>query len=206
MLVQHVDEELSKVSFCKLMPVESHRTCSNVIHCYDRHYLYTTPDECCSNWYPAHGRRCPMTEDDGVQEGYFWVVDEAYYPNFQGDGCAKGNDYPEWMQDPTQREAHIFKTAKDCCDLWFPAETTRCQNTIVKTNTGQQVGGPPDRNGGTWYPSLNGKYQCLDGDPPAWMKQDGYKDEYVFASHAECCKAHYCAHIQGEVQSGNSLQ
>ena len=63
------------------------------------------------------------------------------------------------------------------------------------------MGGPgaPNFNPGTWYPSLNGKYECIDGDPPGWMLAEGYKDEYVFDSHAECCKAHYCQNIRGEI-------
>lgn len=165
-----------------------------------KHYLYTTPDECCSMWYP-NTSDCPLKEDDGVQEGYFWIVDVAFYPNWKGDLCAHGNDYPEWMADPTQKENHIFKTAKECCELWFPSESANCQDKIVETNTGKQVGGPPNYNGGTWYPSMNGKYLCLDGTPPKWMNQDGYRDEYVFDSHAECCKAHYCEDIRGKVQS-----
>lgn len=165
-----------------------------------KHYLYTTPDECCSMWYP-NTSDCPLKEDDGVQEGYFWIVDVAFYPNWKGDLCAHGNDYPEWMADPTQKENHIFKTAKECCELWFSSESANCQDNIVETNTGKQVSGTPNYNGGTWYPSMNGKYLCLDGTPPKWMNQDGYRDEYVFDSHAECCKAHYCEDIRGKVQS-----
>jgi len=164
------------------------------------HYLYQTPEECCTTWYPAESN-CPLQEDDGVQVGYFWIVDEAFYPNWKGDGCAHGNDYPEWMADPTQRDTHIFETAQECCDLWFRSKSSQCQQTIVETSLGKQVGGPPNHNGGTWYPSLNGKYQCIDGTAPGWMQAQGYKDEYVFDSHAECCKAHYCQEIRGVVQS-----
>eukprot|EP00578_Thalassiosira_sp_NH16_P025614 CAMPEP_0181100192 /NCGR_PEP_ID=MMETSP1071-20121207/13063_1 /TAXON_ID=35127 /ORGANISM="Thalassiosira sp., Strain NH16" /LENGTH=780 /DNA_ID=CAMNT_0023182907 /DNA_START=66 /DNA_END=2405 /DNA_ORIENTATION=+ len=163
-----------------------------------KHYLYTTPDECCSKWYPNESN-CPLREDDGVQEGYFWVVDEAFYPNWKGNGCGHGNDYPEWMADVTQRDVHLFKTAEDCCKLWFPSKLTECVDNIVQSNMGEQVGGPANYNGGTWYPSMNGKYLCLDGNPPEWMNQEGYKDEYVFDSHAECCKAHYCEDIRGVV-------
>ena len=158
-----------------------------------KHYLYTTPEECCSTWYPKESA-CPLKEDDGVQEGYFWIVDHAFFPNWKGNWCASGNDYPEWMADPTQRDTHLFKTAKECCDLWFPSETAKCQNNIAVSSVG-------NNNPGTWYPSLNGKYQCLDGDPPEWMKMEGYKDEYIFDSHAECCKAHYCQDIRGVIHS-----
>lgn len=51
-----------------------------------KHYLYTTAGECCSTWYPSAGTSCPMAEDDGVQEGYFWLVEEAYFPNWKGNG------------------------------------------------------------------------------------------------------------------------
>ena len=167
-----------------------------------KHYLYNTPEECCSTWYPATAD-CPLPKDDGVQAGYFWIVDEAFFPNWKGDGCAKGNDYPEWMADPSQRDTHLFKTGKACCDLWFPSETTKCQQNIVITQNGHQIGGPaqPKFNGGTWYPSLNGKYVCIKGDPPSWMNGPGYAEEYVFDSHAECCKAHYCLDIRGVVNS-----
>ena len=141
-----------------------------------------------------------MLGDDGVQDGYFWIVDGAYFPNWKGDWCAQGNDYPEWMSDPTQRETHLFKTAKECCDLWFKEESETCQNNIAVSSSGNYVSGPPPF-GGTWYPSLNGKFECLDGNPPDWMKQEGYEAYYVFKSHAECCKAHFCQDIRGVVNS-----
>ncbi|KAL9179752.1 hypothetical protein ACHAXT_007722 [Thalassiosira profunda] len=169
-----------------------------------KHYLYTTPAECCSVWYPD-ATDCPMAEDDGVQEGKFWVMDTAFFPNWKGAGCGHGNDYPEWMADPTHATSHLFKSAADCCDFWFPAETTKCQNEIVESSFGVQTGGPANYNGGTWYPSLDGTYQCLDGDAPEWMMAEGYKEEYVFPSHAECCSAHYCDPIRGIVQAGWSL-
>ena len=118
-----------------------------------KHYLYTTPEECCDLWYPSE-LNCPMAEDDGVQEGYFWLVDEAFFPNWKGDGCGYGNDYPEWMADPTQAKAHLFQTAEECCDLWFPSHSAHCQNTIVYSSVGTQTGGPPNYNNGTWYPTL----------------------------------------------------
>jgi len=161
-----------------------------------KHYLYQTPEDCCTTWYP-YEQKCPLTEDDGVQEGYFWVVDEAFYPNWKGNGCSHGNDYPEWMADPTQRDTHLFKTAKECCDLWYHSNSALCQDNIVYTSFGKQVGGPANFNGGTWYPSLNGIRQCIDGTPPGWMLAEGYKDKYVFDSHAECCKAHTCEDIRG---------
>ena len=170
-----------------------------------KHYLYTTPEECCDLWYPGEFN-CPMAEDDGVQEGYFWLVDEAFFPNWKGDGCGYGNDYPEWMADPTQAKAHLFQTAEECCDLWFPSHSAHCQNTIVYSSVGTQTGGPPNYNNGTWYPTLTSPYECLDGTPPGWMVAEGYKPHYVFDSHAECCQAHYCSDIRGKVQSGNSLE
>ena len=156
-----------------------------------KHYLYATPEQCCEVWYPAAGSNCPMAEDDGVQEGHYWVVDEAFYPNFKGDGCSQGNSYPEWMSDPMNRETHLFQNGKDCCDTWFPDETAECQSKIVTVIDGKQIGGPDVT--GTWYPSLNGFFQCIDGTPPSWMTaSEGYSDAYVFDSHAECCKAHHC--------------
>jgi hypothetical protein len=113
---------------------------------------------------------------------------------------ALGNDYPEWMADPIQRVTHLFETAKGCCDLWFKDESVACQNYIAISSSGDHVGGPLTF-GGTWYPSLNGKYECLDGDPPAWMEQEGYEAYYIFDSHAGCCKAHYCQDIRGIVNS-----
>ena len=62
---------------------------------------------------------------------------------------------------------------------------------IVTVIDGKQIGGPDVT--GTWYPSLNGFFQCVDGTPPVWMTASvGYSDAYVFDSHAECCKAHWC--------------
>jgi hypothetical protein len=174
-------------------------TSINRMHLSPKNYLYTTPEDCCSTWYPSISD-CPMPGDDGVQDGYFWIVDGAYFPNWKGDWCAQGNDYPEWMSDPTQRETHLFKTAKECCDLWFKEESETCQNNIAVSSSGNYVSGPPPF-GGTWYPSLNGKFECLDGNPPDWMKQEGYEAYYVFKSHAECCKAHFCQDIRGVVNS-----
>lgn len=89
------------------------------------------------------------------------------------------------------RDTHLFKTGKECCDAWFPARTTECQAGIVTVIDGKQTNGPDVK--GTWYPSLNGHYECNDGTPPAWMTaNDGMKAAYVFDSHSECCKAHWC--------------
>jgi len=155
-----------------------------------KHYLYQTPEDCCTVWYPASSS-CPLPGNDGVQEGYYWIVEEAYYPNFKGDFCAKGNSYPEWMADPMNRDTHLFKTGKECCDTWFPNETSVCQNSVATVMDGKQISGPDVT--GTWYPSLNGLFECIDGTPPSWMTaSDGYSDAYVFDSHAECCKAHWC--------------
>ena len=56
-----------------------------------KHYLYTTPQECCTAWYPNE-QNCPMAEDDGVQQGFYWHVDEHFYPNWKGDNCAWGKN------------------------------------------------------------------------------------------------------------------
>jgi len=157
---------------------------------YPKHYLYTTPDQCCEEWYPNNGN-CPQVEDDGVQEGHYWVVDEAFYPNFKGDYCAQGNSYPEWMADPMNKDTHLFQTGRDCCVMWFPEMAAECESNIVTVIDGHQVGGPDVT--GTWYPSLNGHFVCIDGTPPSWMTASkGYEDAYVFDSHSECCKAHWC--------------
>ena len=37
------------------------------------HYLYTTPEECCSTWYPRESD-CPLAGDDGVQDGGKLIV------------------------------------------------------------------------------------------------------------------------------------
>ena len=148
------------------------------------HYIYTTAEECCHTWYPSN-ENCPLLDDDGEQDGFFWIVDGAFFPNWKGNWCAQGNDYPEWMSDPTQRDTHLFKTAKACCDLWFPHESLKCQANIATSN---KVLAPTL---GMWYPMLS-KHECVFGDPEEWMKQPGYGAYYIFDSHAECCKAHYC--------------
>ena len=155
-----------------------------------KHYLYRTPEDCCTQWYPAEAS-CPRAEDDGVQEGFYWQVDEAFYPNFKGDNCANGNSYPEWMAEAMNRDTHLFKTGKECCDAWFPARTIECQGGIVTVIDGKQTAGPDVS--GTWYPSLTAPFVCIDGTPPVWMTaSEGYKEAYVFDSHSECCKAHPC--------------
>ena len=98
--------------------------------------------------------------------------------------------------DPTQRDTHLFETAEDCCNLWFPSKSTECQDNIIEPGDEPSTD-PPS----TWYPSLNGQYLCSEGTPPTWMAAEGYKDEYVFDSHAECCKAHFCEDLRGVVQS-----
>ena len=165
-----------------------------------RHYLYTTPEDCCNQWYPALGSQCPSLEDDGVQEGHYWENDEAFYPNFNGDGCARGNSYPPWMTDPLERDTQLFRTGEECCDFWFTDTTLDCQANIVTVIDGRQVGGPDAT--GTWYPSLNGRFQCIDGTPPLWMtSSDGYMMAYVFDSQSECCKAHFCQQVRGDIFS-----
>ena len=163
------------------------------MHLSTKDYLFTTGDECCQRWYP-YNTDCVIPEDDGVQEGDFWISDAAYFPNWKGDWCAFGNDYPEWMADPTQVMTHLFTTAKACCDLWFQDKSAECQANLAVSSNGEHVSGPAPFNG-TWYPTLNGKFECVRGTAPAWMRQPGYTALYVFHSHAECCKAHYCQNI-----------
>lgn len=83
---------------------------------YPKHYLFQSAEECCAAWYPNESN-CPMAIDDGVQEGHFWITDFAYYPNWDGAGCAVGNSWPEWMDDPMNRDTHLFQTAKEVCYL-----------------------------------------------------------------------------------------
>ena len=157
---------------------------------YPKQYLYTSPQECCTEWYPG-ASNCPLPEDDGVQEGFYWIVDPVFYPNWKGDWCAYGDSFPEWMAAPEERDTHQFPSAQACCDAWFPDETTACQSNIVTVTGGQQTAGPD--TSGTWYPSLDARFICLEGTPPSWMTaSEGYEDAYVFDSHAECCKAHWC--------------
>ena len=85
---------------------------------------------------------------------------------------------------------HIEFDWRQCCDNWFPDETNECQINLITVVEGHQTSGP-DQDG-RWYPALNGEYKCLDGTPPSWMLQDGYRDAYIFRSKAACCKAHWC--------------
>lgn len=166
-----------------------------------KHYLFTSASECCSRWYPNR-HDCPLQEDDGVQAGPFWIVDGAFYPNWRGNWCAQGNDYPEWMSDPTQAATHLFRTADECCMTWFSSEFEACRNNIVRTSGGKQIGGPAGYNPGRWHPALDGgAHRCVDDPPPPeWMNQKGYKSEYVFDSHAECCQAFQCEDVRGKIQ------
>lgn len=160
-----------------------------------KHYLYTTPEGCCKEWYKK-GVECLAAEDDGVQEGFYWQVDTAYYPNFKGDYCATGNSYPEWMADPMNSDSHLFETARECCKHWFPPSprnpdsVTLCIDGVVTVMDGKQVGGP--NVVGTWYPSLDQSPHCINGAPPGWMAEMEKRDYYVFDSRSECCKAHGC--------------
>ena len=165
------------------------------MHLSTKDYLFTTSVECCQRWYP-YNVDCVIPEDDGVQEGEFYISDAAYYPNWKGNWCAFGNDYPEWMADPTQITTHLFTSAKACCDLWFKDQSEMCQANLVIPAAASAA---PFSE--TWYPTLNGKFECVMGTAPAWMRLDGFESWYVFYSHAECCKAHYCQDIRGVVWS-----
>mmetsp|Transcript_15776 Transcript_15776/g.32987 ORF Transcript_15776/g.32987 Transcript_15776/m.32987 type:complete len:657 (-) Transcript_15776:54-2024(-) len=155
---------------------------------YIKHYLYTTPEECCSMWYPS-SYNCPSTPDDGVQDGKYWIVDAAYYPNWKGNYCALGNTYPEWMADPMNRDWHLFDSAKDCCEKWFPHNPVECEINVAISYNGSDGSSSSKR----WYPTTY-PFKCLevDDNTPRWMQQEGYLQYYIFDSHAECCKAHYC--------------
>ena len=43
-----------------------------------------------------------------------------------------------------------------------------------------------------WYPSLDGTYRCLNGNPPEWMIQPGYQISYIFKSKRACCAVYWC--------------
>lgn len=159
---------------------------------YLQDYLYTTPDECCAKWYPGAGGNCPLGPDDGVQEGSYWQSDVAFYPNWKGEWCNVGNDYPEWMADPTNIESHLFDSALACCQIWYADKVFECETNVIATNNGNPTDG--EHESGEWYPTLAWPYDCVDdGEIPSYMLQLGYKQYYVFAGKAECCKAHYCS-------------
>ena len=89
------------------------------------------------------------------------------------------------------RDTHLFTTGKECCNIWFPRDTDEYQMKIATVIDGKQIVGFVAT--GIWYPSLNGRFECINQTPPSWMTaSEGYIDAYVFDSHAECCRAHWC--------------
>ena len=115
---------------------------------------------------------------------------DPFYPSFQGGFCVRGHTWPDWMGEPMHRETHLFETGEECCATWFPHDSSACRNNIVVMD-GTLIVDSDER--GTWHPSLNGRFECINGIPPAWMvATEGYSDAYVFDTHAECCKAHWC--------------
>lgn len=139
-----------------------------------KHYLFDTQDECCTRWYPNDG--------DCMKE-----ASQIYFPSWKDNGCTQGDGYPTWMSEPTLKQTHLFKTASECCDYWFPSESAACQ-----ANVGKQVGGDPNYKVVTWYPALNGTLECINDEPPSWMNQNGYKTKYLFESQAACCGVFHC--------------
>lgn len=153
---------------------------------YVQDHLYTTPDECCDSWYPGAGD-CPLGPDDGIQEGRYWQSDLYFYPSWKGNWCNVGNDYPEWMADPSNNDQHLFDSALSCCQAWFSNDILECEMNVIATPANELE---PEE----WYPTLVWPYECVsDGNVPSWMTMPGFKDYYVFESQAACCKAYYCA-------------
>ena len=138
-----------------------------------------------------------MEPDDGVQEGRYWQSDVKYYPNYKGNWCNVGNDYPEWMADPVHINTHLFDSATGCCSVWFSDEVAECEVNVIATNNGSPIGGgDDDEDPEKWYPTLVYPYICLnDGNIPDWMLQEGYEQYYVFKSKPACCKAFYCTNL-----------
>ncbi len=122
--------------------------------------------------------------------------------------------------DPMNRDWHLFDSAKACCEEWFPYNSVECEMNVVKSYNGVSQhhffksffyrrslliirnnifvknGSQSDGSSSSskrWYPTTY-PFKCLevDGNTPAWMQQEGYRQYYIFDSHAECCKAHYC--------------
>mmetsp|Transcript_41266 Transcript_41266/g.75496 ORF Transcript_41266/g.75496 Transcript_41266/m.75496 type:complete len:244 (-) Transcript_41266:85-816(-) len=159
---------------------------------YIQDYLYTTPEECCTTWYPAAGESCPLGPDDGVQGGTYWQTDVAFYPNWKGNWCNVGNDYPEWMADPMNIDTHLFDSGAECCEHWYPDQVLECETNVIATHNGKRTDGKEES--GEWHPTLAYPYDCTnDVNIPSWMLQQGYKQYYVFSGKSECCKAHYCS-------------
>merc|ERR1711862_498832 len=124
-------------------------------------YLFTTPDECCETHYPG-AADCPLGPDDGVQEGRYWQSDIKYYP-YQKEGamCALGNDWPEWMGDPTRRDTYLFESGEDCCNAWFNDQNvTECELNVIQT-----IDGYPIEEGPVWWPTLTYPYECTSEGP-----------------------------------------
>ena len=80
----------------------------------------------------------------------------------------------------------IYGTPKEGCEKHFSQLNVDDCVSVSKASVEKAT------NQTQWYPQTY-PYDCInDGNTPEWMLQTGYKQYYVFDSHAECCAAHYC--------------
>jgi len=166
------------------------------------HLFYDSSEDCCAdlfgdkecNLIDACEPEEPSVEDHCIDPLWHFDVDTK-------GGCTNNARYPGTWKDPHVVGHYLFKTHEECCEKFVkPGFSCRkydvCTARELKSKNDEEViEGESDADaevtGTLWYPSLTGSYSgCVSGTPPSWMTAKGYKDVYVFDSHAECCKTH----------------
>jgi len=186
---------------------------------YEKHYLFTSGQECCDRYFEGVGG-CPYeTTYDG---GYFWsqyedelpndqampaVYNHTYYPLMERGTCVNGTDYPDWMAiDDNFRRMYIFKDLEGCCAQWFSDfDVQGCVGSVVQgfydyvpCVENRDDAGCVETSSVTnttahqltmFYPRL-GTHTCgNDGDMPSWMLDEDYAEYYLFSTMSQCCAA-----------------
>jgi len=185
---------------------------------FEKHYLFTLGEECCSKFFPSASSRCPYENTE--QQGYYWtsyegnrhnlddmpvVYNHTYYPSLDAKTCSNGTDYPSYMAaDPGFKKLYLFKTLKGCCEQWYTnSGLDGCTQNVIqgKYDTEPCSVNRPDCNyssSGTkstevllsmWYPHVDGNRCKNDKAMPKWMLAEGYTTWYLFSTRDQCCAA-----------------
>jgi len=173
---------------------------------YEKHYLFTLGEECCSKYFSGVSSRCPY--EDTEQHDYYWTsnagnrhnlddmpvaYNHTYYPLLDAKTCSNGTDYPSWMAaDEDFKRLYLFKTLKGCCEQWYTnSGLDGCTQNVIQGKYDHTSSGTNSTEDllSMWYPDLDGNRCKNDKAMQKWMLVGEYPTWYLFSTRAQCCAA-----------------
>jgi len=139
-----------------------------------QYFLSNTREECCEKFYKWNYYSCTGTTPDGSGD---------YYPAWNGSPATCKNDgkMPDYMLNPDNARWYLFSTLKECCEMHFNYELTKCLGS-----SGTSVAGSNE-----WYVEYSANtcvQDCIGSSTTCGGLVEGAWVE-TFSSKKACCDA-----------------